>query len=116
MKSRTAKLPPTITPADREPEDSPSMSLPPLLRPKRIPLQRPPAARAAGSDRRLVKERGVEVGEIVELLALDRLVDIALDRADVIEVFGGEDGEGVALLLRAAGAADAVDVILRVTG
>ena len=60
--------------------------------------------------------RGVEVLEILQLQPGNARADEALDGADVIEVFRGEDGEGVAFVLRAAGAADAVDVVFRMAG
>src|SRR4051812_26803624 len=71
---------------------------------------------AAAGDGGLIEEGGVEVVEVFDFQARDGRADEALDGADVVEVFGGIDGEGIAEELGAAGAADAVDVILGMAG
>ncbi len=58
------------------------------------------------------KQRGVAVIEIFQLHARDFLADEAFDGENVRRILGHHDGEGVAGVLRAAGAPDAVDVIL----
>ncbi len=59
-----------------------------------------------------VKDARVSVIEAFDLLPLDAHADKALDAARVTPGFLGHEGEGVAGFLRAAGAADAVDVVL----
>jgi hypothetical protein len=63
-----------------------------------------------------IKERGVLVVEVGQFHALDLLIDKSLDGSDVLGIFGGHEGEGVAGGLRPTGAADAVNVILRMLG
>src|SRR5690606_22634076 len=77
-----------------------------------------PAGRllADRSGGRVVEQGGVDVIETFQLLARDLLVDEDLDRFRVFQLVRGEDGEGVALGLGAAGAADPVDVVLGVFG
>lgn len=61
----------------------------------------------------LFKEGGVGVIEIFQFHAFDLLADEAFNGINVAGVLGGHDGKGVAAGLGAAGAPDAVDVILR---
>ena len=59
-----------------------------------------------------LEEHRVFVIEIFQIHARDFLADEAFDGEDVAGVLGGHDGEGVAAGLGAAGAPDAMDVIL----
>ena len=73
-------------------------------------------ADAALGDGVFVKEGGVEVGKVFQLHPLNFCADEAFDGADVVDFFGGENGDGVADLEGAAGAADAVDVVFGMLG
>ena len=64
----------------------------------------------------VIEQGRVEVLEIVEAAAGDFLIDEAFDGFGGHEFIGAEEGEGVAFFLGAAGAADAVDVVLGVFG
>jgi hypothetical protein len=57
---------------------------------------------------------GVEVIETLHLLPVDFLADEVLDLLHLLHVLTRHDRKGVALVLCAAGAADAVNIILRV--
>ena len=62
------------------------------------------------------RQGGVDVVEVVELLALDLATDEVLDGDRVFEFVGSENGEGVPFFFGAAGSSNAVDVILGVLG
>ena len=64
----------------------------------------------------VVEEGGVGVVEALELAAFDLLVDEALHGLGEFDFVGGEEGEGIAFGLGAAGAADAVHVVLGIFG
>src|SRR5688572_8107705 len=101
----------------------PSLRCSPILlptprRPEEVAAAEPHAAglalvRGGRSGFALVEEHGVFVVKPVELGSLDLLADEPLDGRHMRPFLGGHDGECVARRLRAAGAADAVNVILR---
>src|ERR1051326_1680997 len=59
------------------------------------------------------KERGIEIGKIVELQARDFLADEMFDRLERGKFFAVHERKCVAHVLRAAGAPDAMNVIFR---
>ena len=69
----------------------------------------------AGSGFRFEKH-GVHVGKIIEFESRNFSSDEMLDRLQGRDLFAIHQGEGIANILRATSAADAVDVIFRMLG
>ncbi len=76
------------------------------------PPSSPPGATAEGRRWSRLEQSRVFVVEAFQLHARNFLADEPLDRGDLLDVLGNHDGKCVPHALRAAGAADAVNVVL----